>query len=602
MPDKSNPFSAWSAGDQANIRQQLLDQLHTGQLNPAQRTAVLDALVRSNPQAGTSTFSLATGVPLTIGGIAGALASGVGKGLWDLAQGYLGLADPNLTPLEKTLMKYSGSRHPLLSPVVPERMVKGVAQGLGELPKVPAAMRDIFESGPTGLAAAAITEGPRLGGQVAGAELLGRGAGMVSKAIPSEVRAGRGFDYVEGRIGNQPLRTGASQNAALDLYNRIQLTGRISVPQSLSRFLDQATSPGGISFLDARRFYTDFRSFIEDRDMPSVFQGKFTKLAGELGEDLKATARQYGLGNIYEASLREFSKAKKYGGRVQAAARPIGGLVGGGLGYESNVPHAGWVGAGLGYKYGPQVAGALADLALKRTSRGLPGVPISSTIPRALSYGGATLGAGRSLPSSGLPATTQSIPVPPGQPVSPQTDRRRQELPAEFRNQPVIQLPPQAIAQVVDQSARDTGLDSRLIQAMRGQESGDDPGAISPKTAMGDMQLMPDTARTLKVKNPFDPRENIPAGARYMRDMLARYKGNIALALAAYNAGSKAVDKYGGIPPFKETQDYVRLIMARYRQALMGPRGQAAATTPSAIGPAFGIPGQPPPPLMAGHD
>lgn len=582
MPDRSNPFSAWSAGDQANIRQQLLDQLHTGQLNPAQRTGVLNALTASNPQAGTSTFSLATGVPLTPGGIAGGLASSAGRGLWDLAQGILGLADPNLTPTEKNLMKYTGSRYPLLSPVPVERMVKGVAQGLGGLPQLPAAMRDIYQSGRTGLAAAAMTEGPRLGAQLAGAELLGRAPGMASKLIPSEVRAARGFEYVEGRIGNQSLSASRSPQSALDLYSRIQKTGRISVPRPLVRFLNHVTSPGGISFQDARNFYTDINSLVYDREMPSQFKGPLKKLAYELGQDLRTTANQYGLGRVYDASLREFSKVQKYRGAAQALGRPVAGLAGYEAGSLTGIPHAGWVGAGLGYKYGPEVTGALADVALRRgAGRGLPGVPLSTTpITRALAYGGAAAGAGRNLPPSAV--STPSL-----------TQREHSSL------------TPVQISQIIDKSAQDTQLDPRLLRVMMHQEDPTgDPRAVSPKGAMGQMQLMPGTARGLGVKDPFDPRENIPGGARYMRQMLDRYQGNMALALAAYNAGPEAVDKYGGIPPFPETQNYVRTIIARYRAVMLGGQATAkppAAMSPVATGPAFGIPGQPPAPIAFGQ-
>jgi len=108
------------------------------------------------------------------------------------------------------------------------------------------------------------------------------------------------------------------------------------------------------------------------------------------------------------------------------------------------------------------------------------------------------------------------------------------------------------------------GLDCNLVKAMILAESGFNPQAVSPKGAMGLMQLMPDTSRDLGVLNPFDPRQNIDGGARYLRMMLDLFGNDTALALAAYNAGPEAVTKQGGIPPFDETQIYVKTVMDFY--------------------------------------
>lgn len=108
------------------------------------------------------------------------------------------------------------------------------------------------------------------------------------------------------------------------------------------------------------------------------------------------------------------------------------------------------------------------------------------------------------------------------------------------------------------------GLDPKLVKAVIWAESGFNPYAISPKGAVGLMQLMPETAAEMGIFNPHHPFHNLVGGARYLKHMLTEFDSNLALALAAYNAGPNAVKQYGGIPPFEETRNYVRRVLKYY--------------------------------------
>lgn len=117
---------------------------------------------------------------------------------------------------------------------------------------------------------------------------------------------------------------------------------------------------------------------------------------------------------------------------------------------------------------------------------------------------------------------------------------------------------------IFDEASRTYGVSKSLLLAVAKQESNFDANSVSHAGAQGIMQLMPGTAKTLGVKNAFDPYENIMGGAKLLRDNIRSF-GSVPLALAAYNAGPGAVKKYGGVPPYKETQDYVKKIMADLR-------------------------------------
>lgn len=124
---------------------------------------------------------------------------------------------------------------------------------------------------------------------------------------------------------------------------------------------------------------------------------------------------------------------------------------------------------------------------------------------------------------------------------------------------------PSSIEPLVDASASRFDVDPKLVHAVIRAESGYNPRAVSSKGAQGLMQLMPQTARELGVADSFDPAANIAGGTRYLRTLLDRFQGSLELALAGYNAGPEAVRRFGGIPPFSETREYVQRVLRDYR-------------------------------------
>jgi soluble lytic murein transglycosylase-like protein len=121
------------------------------------------------------------------------------------------------------------------------------------------------------------------------------------------------------------------------------------------------------------------------------------------------------------------------------------------------------------------------------------------------------------------------------------------------------------LSSIIKEKGRRYNIDPKLLEAIIKVESNFNPFAVSPKGAMGLMQLLPSTAKRVGVENVFDVEENVEGGAKYLRTLLDRF-GSLELALAAYNAGEGAVQQYGGIPPFKETQDYVNKVLRIYRR------------------------------------
>ncbi len=130
---------------------------------------------------------------------------------------------------------------------------------------------------------------------------------------------------------------------------------------------------------------------------------------------------------------------------------------------------------------------------------------------------------------------------------------------------------------LIQKAADKYKVDYSLIKAVIKAESNFNHKAVSPKGAQGLMQLMPKTASTLQVQDSFEPESNIEGGVRYLRYLMNVYNGHLPLALAAYNAGEKAVARYGGIPPYAETKGYVKRVMALYKQYSQEPKESRTA-------------------------
>jgi len=167
-------------------------------------------------------------------------------------------------------------------------------------------------------------------------------------------------------------------------------------------------------------------------------------------------------------------------------------------------------------------------------------------------------------------AEVELVPDPPIQP--PPTGV---SLTATSAAGPNAKLSPTDLHEMLNKAGHEHNLDVDLLASLVNAESGGNPRAVSPVGARGLMQLMPSTAAGLGVKDSFQPNENVRGGSTYLDALLTRYHDNLALALAAYNAGPAAVDKYRGIPPYRETANYVARVIHEFNRRVLAREAQA---------------------------
>lgn len=161
----------------------------------------------------------------------------------------------------------------------------------------------------------------------------------------------------------------------------------------------------------------------------------------------------------------------------------------------------------------------------------------------------------------------------PKESLSGETASVDRSTPASGRQGPTFDPQQRArLSGLINDTARTLNMDAALLHAIIAVESGYNPRAVSPKGAIGLMQLMPDTARRYGAADPYDPEQNVRAGAQYLRDLMSRFGNDLKLTLAAYNAGEQAVARYGNsIPPYRETLNYVPRVMSDYARNQQQP-------------------------------
>lgn len=172
------------------------------------------------------------------------------------------------------------------------------------------------------------------------------------------------------------------------------------------------------------------------------------------------------------------------------------------------------------------------------------------------------------------PEKTKSVPVNKTQ---PQNNSFNQSVMAAVPRS--LSSRSSAYADLIEKTSNAFQVESKFVHAIIHTESSYNPNAVSPVGAQGLMQLMPATARRFGVTNPYNPEQNIQGGVSYLRWLLNRYNGNMVLAAAAYNAGEGRVDQYRGVPPYKETREYVRKVMQRYSGGAMPMMAQAVVVS-----------------------
>ena len=165
------------------------------------------------------------------------------------------------------------------------------------------------------------------------------------------------------------------------------------------------------------------------------------------------------------------------------------------------------------------------------------------------------------LNAAGRPRLKPQPPQPEGKQAKGKQAKSKQAKPRDWWERS-NDAPPDEI----DKAAKHYNIPAELIRAVIAVESAGNAAALSNKGAVGLMQLMPSTAGRMYVKDPVDPRQNIQGGTRYLRTLANQYNGDLVLVLAAYNAGPEAVRKHNGVPPYAETRDYVRKVLAKFNQ------------------------------------